>query len=131
MLLIDWPAPEVPETLVRAGWVVHVKSGSGPEDFTVRELQADDVVARKTGHPPEHIDLVYVHRPLHELPQAVHLAKRLGARTVWYQSGLRSDGTKDPRGCWLSAEDSERARKCVEDVGLQYLQEPYIADAAG
>jgi sugar phosphate isomerase/epimerase len=95
----------------------------------VRELQDEEVITRATGRPPEHVDLVYVHRPLTELARAVELAKTFGARAVWYQSGLAAPGTKDPRGCWLSPEDSQRARQAVETAGLLYLDNPYIVSA--
>ncbi len=129
VLLIDWPSPEVPEALARAGLAVHVKNGPRPTDFAVRELQDKDVTTRATGRRPEHVDLVYVHRPLDELPRAVELARALDARAVWYQSGLAAPDTKKPRGCWLSAEDSQRARKAVETAGMRYIDDAYIVDA--
>ena len=32
ILVIDWPTEELPETLARAGYVVVVKAGPGPDD---------------------------------------------------------------------------------------------------
>jgi predicted CoA-binding protein len=87
----------VPDTLAGAGYAVFVKNGPGPEDFNPA--------------PPEHIDLVYCHRPLEELPGIVAQAKELGAQAVWCQS------------------PSPEARRLVESAGLRYFGEEYIADA--
>jgi predicted CoA-binding protein len=129
VLLIDWPSAEVPDTLARAGWTVHVKGGPGADDFSVRELQNGTVTSRETGHRPDHVDLIYLHRPLAELPQVIGIASGIGARALWYQSGLRSDGGRDPRGCWLAQDDSQHARALVEKAGLLYLDDRYIVDA--
>jgi predicted CoA-binding protein len=48
---------------------------------------------------PAHVDLVYVHRPLDELPGILALARDLGAHTIWYQSGVDHTGARDSRGC--------------------------------
>jgi hypothetical protein len=128
VLLIDWPAAEVPDALVRAGYEVHVKAGPGPDDFGVRQLQDGAVVARRTGRRPDRVDVVYAHRPLAELPGVVQAAADLGARAVWYQSGLAAGGTKDPRGCWLPPEQSRLARAHVEARGLAYIDDCYIVD---
>jgi predicted CoA-binding protein len=44
---------------------------------------------------------VYSYRPVEELPGIVAMAQRLGARAVWLQSGVASDGTKTPDGYWM------------------------------
>jgi hypothetical protein len=129
VLLIDWPLPEVPEALARAGWTVHVKGGPGATDFAVREVEEGRLVTRHTGKQPEHLDVVYLHRPLKELAGAVAAACQTGARLIWYQSGLAPDGTRDPRGCWLAPEQSQRARTEVEAAGLSYVDDCYIAAA--
>jgi hypothetical protein len=56
------------------------------------------------------------------------MARDMGAWALWYQSGLISDGGKDARGCWLSEDDSQRARTLVERAGLLYLDDRYIVD---
>jgi hypothetical protein len=129
VLLIDWPSEDVPDTLVRGGLSVHVKGGPGPTDYSVRELADGSVTARKTGRRPDHVDLVYVHRPIQELPQIVATAREMGARAMWYQSGLTSEGAKDPRGCWLLASESQRAQALAEAAGMLYVDDRYIADA--
>ena len=69
---------------------------------------------------------MYSHRPAGELPGIVSIARRLGAGAVWHQSGLASDGTKDPQGCWMEQGASRAARTVVESA-LAY-ESPYIAD---
>ncbi len=130
VLLIDWPSEEVPNTLVRAGLDVHVKGGPGRDDFAVRELTDGSITTTNTGRRPRQVDLLYVHRPIDELPQIVAAAQAMDVKALWYQSGLDSDGTNDPRGCWLPAAESERARALAEAAGLLYVDDRYIADAA-
>ncbi len=129
VVIIDWPSKDVPETLARAGWTVSVKGGPEPGNYTVYEVVGDDVVVRPAGQAPEHADLVYSHRPLRELPGIVELARAIGARAVWVQSGRSETGAKDPKGCWVPEAESRTARTLVESAGLQYLESPYIADA--
>ena len=70
----------------------------------------------------------YSYRPVGELPGIAAMAQRLGARAVWVQSGMASDGTKTPDGCWMDRAASEAARAVVESAGLAYIEAPYIAD---
>jgi predicted CoA-binding protein len=129
VVLVDWPSRDVPETLVRAGWAVHVKGGPDPEDFSAWELQDGAVAVRRTGRAPDHIDVLYVHRPVEELPALVQFARDRGARVLWYQSGLAPDGSADPRGCWLPAERSALVRAQVEAAGMAYVDDRSIVDA--
>lgn len=128
ILVVDWPTKDLPETLVRAGYAVFVKSGPGPDDF-VEYAQVDGAVGREQTARPTRVDLVHVYRPLEELPGFVELAVDLGASTVWVLSGLAPDGTRDRTGCWLPPEASATARRLVEAAGLVYLDRPYILDA--
>ena len=129
VLVVDWPSRDVPDALVRGGFAVVVHGGPGPEDYAPYELERGEVVVRPAGPPPAHADLVYSHRPVYELPGIVTTARTLGATTVWLQSGLGADGSRDPTGCWMPEAESRRAREIVESAGLAYLDEPYIADA--
>jgi predicted CoA-binding protein len=129
VLVVDWPSADVPESLARAGYKVYVKGGPGPRDFTVRELDGNDVVARPLGDRPERVDVVYAHRPLGELAGIVELGKQLGARVLWWQTGLSGPEVKDPRGCWVPQEDSRQARALAEAAGLSYVDDAYIVDA--
>jgi CoA binding domain len=130
VLVIDWPSRDVPDTLARRGYTVIVRGGPGPEDYAAHELVGDQVVARRIGHRPDRADLVYVHRPLAELPGIVAIAAAIGARAVWVQSGLRGPATKDPEGCWMPPDQAAAARGTVESAGLAYRDQPYIAAAA-
>jgi sugar phosphate isomerase/epimerase len=130
VLVIDWPSADVPESLARAGRTVIVKGGPGPRDYSARELRDGELVTRRIDGPPGHIDLVYAHRPLAELVGIAALAKQLGAKGVWRQSGLSGPESKDPRGCWLPAEESRQGREIVESAGLRYVDDVYIGAVA-
>jgi predicted CoA-binding protein len=128
ILLVDWPSKDVPETLARAGYTVLVKGGPQPDNYSVYEVRNGEVVSRRTGRAPATVDLVYSYRPVEELPGIADMAQRLGAGAVWLQSGVASDGTKAPDGCWMDQASSQAARAVVESAGLAYIEAPYIAD---
>ncbi len=129
VLIVDWPSKDVPDTLVRAGYTVMVKGGPEPDNYSVHDLSEGKVVQRAAGRRPEQVDLVYMHRPLEELPGIVAMATDVGAQAVWCQSGLASAGTNDPKGCWVPVDASRKARSIVESAGLRYVDDIYIADA--
>ena len=129
VVVVDWPSRDLPEALARAGIVVFVKGGPEPQAYSVWEVRDGQVVARPAGAPPERADLVYAHRPLAELPGLVALARSLGATAVWIQSGRAADGTRDPRGCWLAADQARAAHEIVESAGLVCVHDTYLADA--
>jgi hypothetical protein len=106
-------------------------SNDGPDadDYNAYTLEGGEIRVTKLGHLPVRADLVYTHRPVDELPEIVATAKSIGAKAVWVQSGRNPNGAKDPRGCWMSPEESSRARQIVEEADLTYIEEPYIADA--
>jgi len=128
VVLIDWPSRDVPDALARAGFTVI--SNDGPDEYNAYEVDGGVVTPRDVGHLPDRADLVYTHRPIGELPEIVDTAKKIGAQAVWIQSGRDATGAKDPCGCWLSAEDSRKAREIVERAGLSYIDAPYIAGVA-
>jgi len=128
ILLVDWPSKDVPETLARAGYTVLVQGGPQPDNYSVYEVRNGEVVSRRTGRAPAAVDLVYSYRPVEELPGIAAMAQRLGAGAVWLQSGVASDGTKAPDGCWMDQASSRAARAVVESAGLAYIEAPYIAD---
>jgi len=129
VLVIDWPSRDVPASLAFAGYTVFVKGGPGPADYAAWELDSGEPVSRPLGREPDRVDLVYCHRPFGELPGIVALAGRLGARAFWWQTGLTSDGGKDPSGCWAPTEESRQARELAAVAGLAYIDDVYIADA--
>jgi predicted CoA-binding protein len=128
VIVVDWPTVDVPDTLAGAGYSVFVKGGPGPNDYSAYELRDNQVVVRRLGGRPDGADLVYAHRPIEELSVIVSLALEVGARAVWIQSGLSSDGKRHPRGCWMPKGRSDEARQVVESAGLAYIEHPYIAD---
>lgn len=128
VLLVDWPSKDVPETLARAGYDVTVKAGPRRDDYSAYDVAGDQVVTRRLGRPPDRVDLAYVHRPLGELEGIVAMVSALGARALWYQSGVDTTGAPDSRGCWLPDARSRRARALVEAAGMTYLDDTYIAD---
>jgi predicted CoA-binding protein len=130
VLVIDWPSRDVPASLAFAGFTVFVKSGPGPADYAAWELDRGEPVSRPLGREPGRVDLVYCHRPFDELPGIVALAGRLGARALWWQTGLTSGGSKDPSGCWAPPEESRRARELATAAGLAYIADVYIGGAA-
>jgi predicted CoA-binding protein len=130
ILIVDWPTRDVPDTLARAGYTVLVKGGPEPDNYWIYEVQDGEVASRRTGQAPAAADLVYSYRPVGELPGIVAMALLLGAGAVWLQSGVASDGTKAPDGCWMGQAASREARAIVESAGLRYVESPYIADEA-
>ena len=128
VLVIDWPAKEVPIALAQAGFQAIARGGAGPEGFSAYELQGTEVVPRRTGRAPDHADLVYSYRPLSELPGIAKTASGLHAKAIWVQSGLRAEGVKDPRGCWLPDAGRRAAQEMVEAAGMRFFSEPYIVD---
>lgn len=80
VLIVDWPSKDVPDTLVRAGYTVMVKGGPEPDNYSVHDLSEGKVVQRAAGRRPEQVDLVYMNRPLEELPGIVAMATDVGAK---------------------------------------------------
>jgi predicted CoA-binding protein len=129
ILLVDWPSRDVPDTLARAGYTVVVRGGPEPDNYSAYEVQNAEVVTHRVGHHPERADLVYSHRPLEELADIAAMARRIGAKAVWCQSGVGPDGVNDPKGCWVPEDKSRQARTIVESAGMAYIEHVYIADA--
>ena len=130
ILLIDWPSRDVPTALCAAGFAVTVQGGPGPADYTAWEVKDGEAVTFHIGRAPDHVDLVYWHRPFSELPSIIAVAQRLGATTIWRQTGLTSTGARAPNGCWVPPGESDQARDLAAGAGLGYIDDVYIADAA-
>jgi predicted CoA-binding protein len=128
ILVVDWPSRDVPDTLAAAGYDVVVKGGPADDDYSSYKIRDGRIEIQEAAGRPTHADLVYVYRPLDELPDLVALARELGTRTVWLQSGRTADHMRDPHACWMSDDSSAEARRIVEAAGLTYLDQPYIAD---
>jgi predicted CoA-binding protein len=112
IVLIDFPSRDVPDALARAGLSVIAQGGPGPDDYFSYEVRGTEVVERRLGKGPSHADLVYVHRPVDELPAIVDQARDLHATAVWCQT------------------QSGEARRLIEAAGLIYVDHPSIVDAA-
>ena len=129
--VVDWPSKDVPDSLARAGLEVSVHGGPEPDNWSVQEVGPDgEVVGRYTGKAPASAEVVYSHRPLAELDEILAMAKQVGAKTVWLQSGKDAEGKPDVRGTWFSDEDRSTARAAVEGAGFTFVDEVYIGDAA-
>jgi sugar phosphate isomerase/epimerase len=74
--------------------------------------------------------LIYSYRPLSELPAIIATAKELGAKTIWYQSGLNATGGRDPKGCWVPEGELQIPRRLAEAAGLRFTAEPHVAEVA-
>jgi predicted CoA-binding protein len=131
VLVIDWPSRDVPASLAFAGYTVLVKGGPGPADYNAWQIESGEPVSRPLGREPGRVNLVYCHRPFGELPGIIALARRLGARALWWQTGLADDGGMDPSGCWVPPGESRQARELAAAAGLAYVDDVYIADAVG
>jgi predicted CoA-binding protein len=116
VLLIDYPGRVVPDTVARAGYQVVAHDGPGDVNYNAYEVDGDEVVARNLGVEPDHVDLVYSHRPFDELPGILELALRVGARAIWSEAGPGELGAAE-------------ARALVEAAGLAYVDEPPLVDA--
>lgn len=135
IVLHNWPSRDVPDTLVRAGFAVTVYGGPEPDDISVCELVDGEIVNRKTGRQPDRSDLMYVF-PWpgfdleRDLPGVASNAVRLGATTLWYQSGHNSDGTTDTAGCWLPESEAAQVESIGTAAGLTVVHDTYIGDRA-
>lgn len=126
VLVVGSPGADVPDTLVRAGFSVAVKTAE--TEYAARELAGDEIVE----HPveiPAKLDLVYVHGSVQDLAGILMVAHSLGAKALWFQSGRTEGGASDPKGCWLPEDEAAQARQSVEAVDLAYVDDVYIADA--
>ena len=130
VLVIDWPTKEVPETLARAGLRVVVRGGPCSEDYSLYELRDGAVRTTRLGRAPESADLIYAYRPITELSSIIEIAKRLNAKEIWTQSGMSAEGVRDPKGCWVSEREEQFARNLVQEAGLSYRAQPFIAEVA-
>ena len=129
ILLIDWPSRDVPDTLAQLDLTVISDAGRG-RGYIAHVMDGETVALRKIDKLPARFDIVYAHRPIDELPSIIKRALELKSSTIWLQSGRDSTGARDPKGCWLTPADSQKARKLVESAGLIYVEDAYIADAA-
>lgn len=126
VLVAGCPSADVPDTLARAGFDVIVKTAD--MEYAAHELAGDEIAE----HPveiPAKLDLVYVHSSVQDLSGIVMIARTLGAKALWFQSGRTDGGASDPKGSWLPEGEALQARQTAEAAGLAYIDDGYIADA--
>ena len=112
ILLVDWADPEVPRTLVKAGFTVFCAS---PGRYSLVELmmeytEVDDsdhvippekgdegyLVFRQLENRPINVDVVNVYRPEAEHAEIIaHHVLPLGARVLWLQPSIGSGVARD------------------------------------
>ena len=116
----DYPNRDVPDALTRAGLVVTIYGGPAESDVSVSELVDGSIVHRPVGRYPDSADLFCTYRPSAELDAIIAEARRLGTRTVWRQRDPAVDDEPDAR-TW---------RRRITEAGLDYVDDPPIAEAA-
>lgn len=118
----DFPDRDVPDALTNAGLIVTIYGGPDEADVVVSELVGGAVVHRPIGRYPDAADLFCTYRPLDELDEIIAETQRLGAQTVWRQTGPGERPGAQP--------DTDTWRSRVEQAGLTYLDTPSIVEAA-
>ncbi|MBO9555298.1 CoA-binding protein [Cellulomonas sp.] len=129
-VLHDWPSEDVPHALVHAGLDVTFQGGPDPDDLYVMRLVDGRPETSPVTALPERADIVYSHRPAAELPGLLAEAQRLGAATLWHQSGRNEDGEKDPTGVFLTPSEAEHMAALAHAAGVAFVSAPYIVAAA-
>lgn len=114
----DFPARDVPDSLLRAGLTVTIYGGPEPADVSTHERVDGAVVERERGRRPDRADLLYVYRPFAEIDGILAEGGRLGVQTIWRQPEVA-----------LTDADGEAWRERVEAAGFAYVEGP-IADVA-
>ena len=79
---------------------------------------------------PDRADIIFSHMPAAELPRLLDEARRLGASTLWHQSGLDEQGRKDPTGVHLTDDEAEQMTALAREAGIDFVSTPYIVHAA-
>lgn len=129
IVLISFVGPEVPTTLLRAGFEVTAKVGPAPGDWAKCSLSGDDLVTTPAARPSS-ADLMHLDVG-GEFEEYLATAKEMGAKTFWYHSATTAHpAPADSRGCWLPAARSARQRAEAEAAGMSYIDDLYIADVA-
>jgi predicted CoA-binding protein len=98
ILLVDWPRPDIPRELVKAGFAVFSYS---PDKYSqaLIEMAAPgefNLIFRPMDHLPDAVDLVSIYRPPEEHADIIrnHVIPS-GARVIWLQPPVKSSKTKE------------------------------------
>lgn len=100
VLLVDWPNPDVPRTLLAAGLLVF---GYSPDGYSAIEVApgTDTLAFRRIDARPEAVDIVNIYRPAEELPGIIQEQVLLsGARTLWLQPPTTSHEARQIAGMY-------------------------------
>jgi hypothetical protein len=128
---VDWPSGDVPEAFVRAGHEVVVQGG--PDVYAGWQLHESDVTTERVTGTPAHVDLLYVYRPIDELPGLVEVGRRAGATVVCVQfSAASPEAPPDRRGGWSEVFRRGPARRTRSWTALlesaSFKQPPTVTD---
>ncbi|CAN7354834.1 CoA-binding protein [Terrabacter sp. LjRoot27] len=130
VVLHDWPSEDVPNALVAAGLDVTFQGGPEPDDLYVTRLVDGRPETERVSGLPEHADIIYSHRPFDDMPRLLDEARRLGASTLWHQSGLDERGERDPAGVHLTDAEAEQRAALAREAGVDFVSAPSIVEAA-
>ena len=130
ILLVSFIGPEVPRTLLAAGFEVHAKVGPQPDAWARCRSERGELMFDPSATPPDEIDLVHLDVS-DAFAEYLDVAHRLSAKTFWFHSARTCPPEPhDDRGCWLPAAQSTRQRAATEALGIEYIDDRYIADVA-
>lgn len=92
ILLVDWPNPEVPRSLLKAGFIVF---GYSPDRYSAIELDDNEnLVFRKLDDQPDSVDIVNVFRPEEEHAGIINSrVLPLKAKVLWLHPPVKSAST--------------------------------------
>jgi hypothetical protein len=130
ILLVSFIGPEVPQTLLAAGFEVYAKIGPQPDAWARCRRDRGELAFDPIATPPNGIDLVHLDVS-DAFAEYLDVARSLGAKTFWFHSArTRPPEPHDDRGCWLPAAQSMQQRAAAEALGLEYVDDRYIAHVA-
>jgi hypothetical protein len=102
VLLVSFIGPEVPATLIAAGFDVYAKVGPEPDAWAVCRRDLGDFRNRNgvrlepISRPPERVDLLHLDVS-DAFDECLGVAKALGARTFWFHSARTCPPERRPR----------------------------------
>ena len=122
--LYDWPGPEMPATLHRAGYLVVGHEPDGAKHYHVSAVSEGPnacplgdgtfLESSPLERLPENVDIVAAYRPPDEQLGIAREAARLGAKCYWLEPGAGS---------------SEEARSFAMDAGMAFIEGEGLAAA--
>jgi predicted CoA-binding protein len=111
VLLVDWPNPQLPRTLLESGFIVFCYSPNGytraeivaeyPHDANQKNIfplgnKEGFLVFRPVDGPPTTVDIASVYRPEQEHARILtDILSPLGVKCIWLQPPVTSAQTRD------------------------------------